>query len=106
MHHPADLRRLVAGVAAVRDILRSGPMAKYVGAELWPGPQVITTADLTQAVLQAKNTYAHAVGTCTMGDGAPTCCEPTDLPLLLHDVAGVDGKRDAGDVAGRVRAQP
>ncbi|WP_169338060.1 GMC family oxidoreductase [Nocardia vinacea] len=72
LHHPDDLRRLVRGIELTRQVMKSGPLAKYVGEELWPGPSAVTTGQLTQAVLEAKNTYAHAVGTAAMGEaGSP-----------------------------------
>ncbi|QYN39036.1 GMC family oxidoreductase N-terminal domain-containing protein [Pseudonocardia sp. DSM 110487] len=88
VHHPGDLRRLTTGVAAVRDIVSSGPMAKYVGAELWPGPDVTSPGQLASAVLEAKNTYAHAVGTCSMGDaGLPWAV--VDQQCAVHGVTGL-----------------
>ena len=70
--HPDDLRRMVAGIRQIRDIMGSGPLEKYVRAETWPGPEATTDADLARAVLQGKNTYCHAVGTCAMGgEGTP-----------------------------------
>lgn len=68
MHHPDDLKRLVAGVAHVREIVDSPSLEKYVGAELWPGPDVVDRGDISRAVLEAKNTYVHMVSTCSMGD--------------------------------------
>ena len=80
MHHPDDLKRLVAGVAHVREIVASPSLEKYVGAELWPGPEVVDRGDISQAVLEAKNTYVHMVSTCSMGD-----------PGLPWAVVGQDG---------------
>jgi choline dehydrogenase len=72
MHHPDDLKRLAAGVAHVREIVASPSLEKYVGAELWPGPDVVDRGDISRAVLEAKNTYVHMVSTCSMGDpGTP-----------------------------------
>jgi choline dehydrogenase len=68
MHHPDDLRRLVSGVAHVRELMRAPSLEKYVGAELWPGPDITTRGDISRAVLEAKNTYVHMVSTCSMGD--------------------------------------
>jgi choline dehydrogenase len=80
MHHPDDLKRLAAGVAHVRDIVASPSLEKYVGAELWPGPDVVDRGDISRAVLEAKNTYVHMVSTCSMGD-----------PGLPWAVVGQDG---------------
>lgn len=88
MHHPEDLRRLTVGVSLGRELMASSAMAKYVGAELWPGPQVTTLGELSQAVLEAKNTYAHAVGTCGMGDaGMPWAV--VDQDCAVHGTQGL-----------------
>ncbi|NGO07765.1 dehydrogenase [Streptomyces sp. HC44] len=87
LDHPDDLRRMVAGIRQVREIMGSGPLEKYVRAEQWPGPEATTDADLTRAVLQGKNTYCHAVGTCAMGgEGTPNAV--VDQSGKVH---GLDG---------------
>ncbi|WP_033324779.1 GMC family oxidoreductase [Streptomyces yerevanensis] len=87
LDHPDDVRRMVAGIRQVREIIGSGPLEKYVRAEQWPGPEATTDADLTRAVLQGKNTYCHAVGTCAMG-GAGTPTAVVDEGGKVH---GLDG---------------
>ncbi|MGW1025355.1 GMC family oxidoreductase [Streptomyces sp. NPDC002577] len=86
--HPDDIRRMVAGIRQVREIMGSGPLEKYVRAETWPGPEATTGADLTRALLEGKNTYCHAVGTCAMGgEGTPTGV--VDQSGKVHGVEGL-----------------
>lgn len=83
--HPDDLRRMVAGIRQIREIMGSGPLEKYVRAETWPGPEATTDADLARAVVQGKNTYCHAVGTCAMG-GEGTPAAVVDQAGKVHGV--------------------
>jgi choline dehydrogenase len=87
LDHPEDLARIVRGVVLTRELMATEPLASYVAAEVWPGPDVRTEADITEAVLGAKNTYAHATSTCAMG--------PAGTPAAVVDQMGaVHGLRD------------
>ena len=65
--HPEDLQRMVTGVKIIRSIVGSAAMQRYVGDELWPGPDVTSDAAIAAAILGTPTTYAHVVGTCAMG---------------------------------------
>jgi choline dehydrogenase len=80
LDHPEDLARIVRGVVLTRELLAREPLASYITEELWPGPDVRTEAELVAAVLGAKNTYAHATSTCSMG--------PADAPGAVVDQTG------------------
>jgi choline dehydrogenase len=58
---------MVTAVRAARELTATEPLAGYVGQELWPGPAAASDAQLVQAILGAKNSYAHATSTCAMG---------------------------------------
>ncbi|MFD0064649.1 GMC family oxidoreductase [Streptomyces sp. NPDC056690] len=85
--HPDDRRRMVSGIRHMREIMESAPLAKYIKAETWPGPELTSDADLLRAMDEGKNTCCHAVGTCAMG--------AKDTPTAVVDqygkVHGVDG---------------
>jgi choline dehydrogenase len=80
LDHPEDLARIVRGVVLTRELMATEPLASYVTGELWPGPDVRTEAEITAAVLGAKNTYAHATSTCAMG--------PAGTPNAVVDQLG------------------
>ena len=87
LDHPEDLARIVRGVALTRDLVATEPLASYVAAEVWPGPEVRSEADIVEAVLGAKNTYAHSTSTCAMG--------PAGTPSAVVDQMGaVHGLQD------------
>jgi choline dehydrogenase len=65
--HPEDLQRMVTGVKLIRSIVGSDAMQRYVGDELWPGPDATSDASIAAAILGTPTTYAHVVGTCAMG---------------------------------------
>jgi choline dehydrogenase len=72
LDHPEDLQRMVRGVRLAREVVRHEPLASYIGEEVWPGNGASSDAEVVEAILGAKNTYAHATGTCSMGPaGAP-----------------------------------
>ena len=65
--HPEDLPRTVAGFKLLREIFAQPALAGYVGEELWPGPSAVSDKALADAILAAPTTYAHVLGTCSMG---------------------------------------
>src|SRR5205823_3680253 len=87
LDHPEDLQRMVSAVQLARELVRHEPLASYVDEELWPGPGAEADGDVVQAVLAAKNTYAHATSTCAMG--------AADAPWAVVDQHGkVHGLED------------
>jgi choline dehydrogenase len=59
--HPEDLQRMVTGVKIIRAIVGSAAMQRYVGDELWPGPDATSDAAIAAAILGTPTTYAHVV---------------------------------------------
>jgi choline dehydrogenase len=66
--HPEDVQRMVTGTRILREVFAATPLAPYVGEELWPGPLAVSDQQIAEALLAAPTTYAHVVGTCSMGD--------------------------------------
>jgi choline dehydrogenase len=64
---PIDRDTLAAGVEMLRDIYRQPAFAELVEAEVLPGPERRTRADLVEFARQAGGTVFHPVGTCRMG---------------------------------------
>jgi choline dehydrogenase len=64
---PYDLEALVEAVEICREIGSSVAFAPWRKAEVAPGPDARTRADIREFVRRAVGTYHHQVGTCKMG---------------------------------------
>ena len=62
---------------------RAGPLADVLTAEVLPGPDVRTDAEVDAWVRSAVNTALHPVGSCAMGTGAEAVC---DEQLRVHGI--------------------
>ena len=62
-----DIRVLTEGIRRARQIVARPEFASLAGAELTPGKQITSDADLVAYVRQNAQTYFHPVGTCKMG---------------------------------------
>jgi choline dehydrogenase len=82
---PDDARVLLDGVELLRETFRSGRVASDV-AELHPGPQLRTRADLAADLPQRATTVYHPVGTCRMGSDERAVVDPQ---LRVRGVAGL-----------------
>jgi choline dehydrogenase len=69
-NHPDDMASLVAGINALRNIKNTPPMSTRVGAEMNPGSQVNTTADVEDWIRKNIKRTDHWVGSCKMGNDA------------------------------------
>jgi choline dehydrogenase-like flavoprotein len=80
---------LVAGVRLARRIAATEPMADWVVREVFPGSDLQSDAELSEALRATHQTVYHVSGTCRMG--------ADDDPLAVCDsrlrVRGVDGLR-------------
>jgi choline dehydrogenase-like flavoprotein len=67
-----DERVLVAGMRMARRIAATEPMAGWVSRELFPGPEVVSDADLSEIARATHHTVYHVSCTCRIGgDGDP-----------------------------------
>ncbi len=83
----SDLDSLVASLAQVREIGVADPLGTDWGArELYPGPDVRTTAELREYVRRTAITYHHQAGTCKMGTDAEAVVDPR---LRVYGIAGL-----------------
>ena len=83
---PQDLAVLVEAVRLSRQILQSRAFDAYRGAEIFPGPQVDSTAQLIQFIRRKAQTVYHPVGTCRMGTGPDAV---VDASLRVHAIQGL-----------------
>jgi choline dehydrogenase len=81
-----DLDRLEAGVQIVRHAAAGDAFATFRKAEVWPGPDVDTSAGLRRYIRRSIESYYHPAGTCRMGSGADAV---VDLRLRVHGIAGL-----------------
>jgi choline dehydrogenase len=85
----ADLESLVAAVELCRRIGAADALAGWGAVERYPGPSVVSHAEVRQYVRDTAITYHHQVGTCKLGVDAAAVVGPT---LRVH---GIDGLRVA-----------
>jgi choline dehydrogenase len=62
-----DLDPLVRAVGIAREIAATSPLSNRLGAELAPGPDVRSDADVREWIRGNLTTLYHPVGTCAMG---------------------------------------
>ena len=82
-----DLVTMREAVKIARDLIARKPFADFLGAEVMPGPQVRTDAEIEEAIRNFCGTTQHPVGTCAMGTGRDAV---VDAQLRVR---GVDGLR-------------
>jgi choline dehydrogenase len=82
----SDLERMVRGIRAARRIYAQAPLQRFVGAELLPGEQVQSDAQLEKFVLEVGAITQHPVGTCKMGIGSDAV---VDANLKVRGIEGL-----------------
>jgi choline dehydrogenase len=71
-----DRRCVTAGMAFARQLASTRPLSDYVEAEVLPGPEVVTDADLLAFARRSGATIFHPVGTCRMGSDEEAVVDP------------------------------
>lgn len=82
-----DMEAMIACVRAARRVLAAAPFDAFRGAEIFPGPEVQSDAEIEAFVRRKAETIYHPVGTCKMGSDRMAV---VDHQLKVH---GVDGLR-------------
>lgn len=83
----ADLRVLIEGLKLSRQIAHSESFEPYCGREMYPGAELQTDEQITDAVRAGAETLYHPVGTCKMGTDEMAVVDPQ------LRVRGVEGLR-------------
>lgn len=83
---PQDLHTLRDGIKAVREIYNQEPLKSALGAEVTPGDQVTSDADIEEWLRHNCWTAAHPAGTCRMGTDAQAV---VDGQLRVRGVEGL-----------------
>ena len=85
--HEADVADMLEGVKFLRQLAAQPALRAVVAAELAPGPDRITDADLAADFRRRSGSVYHPVGTCRMGlDRAGAS---VDARLRLYGLAGL-----------------
>jgi choline dehydrogenase-like flavoprotein len=84
----ADEATLIAGIRLARRIAAAAPMSRWIGPEVFPGPDLESDEELSVALRATHQTVYHVSGTCRMGadDDAMAVCDPE---LRVRGVAGL-----------------
>lgn len=82
-----DRRELIEGIHLARDLIRQPAFDAYRGAEILPGDDVQTDADILAFLRSATETDYHPCATCRMGTDEMAV---VDEELRVH---GIDGLR-------------
>ena len=85
---PYDMKTLIAGFREARRIFAQPALAAMTGAEIEPGAQYQSDAEIDAALRKIVNTAYHPTGTCKMGpDSDPMAV--VDARLRVRGVAGL-----------------
>jgi choline dehydrogenase len=86
LREPGDLAVLLEAARRSREILGSAPFDAYRGAEVFPGAEASSDADLTRFIREKAETIYHPVGTCRMGTDAHAV---VDAALRVHGISAL-----------------
>lgn len=86
LSEPEDLQGLIEGVRLSREILAAAPFAQHRGAEVFPGAECRTDAELARAIREKAETIYHPVGTCRMGSDDDSV---VDAELKVRGINGL-----------------
>ena len=77
---------MIEGIKILRKIYKQPKFQDLWDAEIIPGEQVRTDAEIIDAIRKGGGTVYHPVGTCKMGIDAAAVVGPD---LLVHGVTGL-----------------
>jgi choline dehydrogenase len=86
LRDPKDLDRLEAGLLMIREAAAGPAFDQVRQAEMWPGPDVRTSADIRGYIGRTVSSYYHPVGTCRMGSDDAAV---VDSELRVRGLAGL-----------------
>lgn len=84
---PQDVQDVLEGSRLLRRIAAARPLADIVSSELFPGPQVVSDAQILDDFQQRCGSVYHACGTAAMGPDAQRAV--VDHRLKVHGLQGL-----------------
>jgi choline dehydrogenase-like flavoprotein len=84
----STMAALREGVRIIRRIVGQAPLARHLGREADPGPEVESDGAIDAFIRQTVGTLFHPVGTCSMGHGPEAVVDPATLRVY-----GTEGLR-------------
>ncbi|MGZ3411976.1 MAG: GMC family oxidoreductase [Xanthobacteraceae bacterium] len=81
-----DIADIVAGIGIARRIFAASALASSMVAEISPGKDVTSDADLERYIRTTGTTVHHLAGTCRMGEDAAAV---VDSRLRVHGIEGL-----------------
>ncbi|WP_233489724.1 GMC family oxidoreductase [Jannaschia rubra] len=104
LSHPDDIGTLLDGLKIARGIMAAPALARHVRAEILPGPEVRTDAQLIADIRARAETIYHPVGTCRMGTDAASVVDPEARLRGIDGLRVVDASIMPNIVAGNTNA--
>jgi choline dehydrogenase-like flavoprotein len=86
LREPGDEARLAEGLGLVRKAAPGLRSAGVVATEVWPGPDVRTSAEVRRYLRRTAGSYYHPAGSCRIGVDGDAVVDPQ---LRVHGVAGL-----------------
>eukprot|EP00182_Erythrolobus_australicus_P005396 CAMPEP_0185829888 /NCGR_PEP_ID=MMETSP1353-20130828/510_1 /TAXON_ID=1077150 /ORGANISM="Erythrolobus australicus, Strain CCMP3124" /LENGTH=680 /DNA_ID=CAMNT_0028527729 /DNA_START=64 /DNA_END=2106 /DNA_ORIENTATION=+ len=83
-----DMKAMVEGLKLCRKIASRAPLTAHAGAELYPGPEIQSDADIETYIRESCHTANAIVGTCRMGADDDEMA-PLDAQLKVKGVRGL-----------------
>ncbi|MGH3639100.1 MAG: GMC family oxidoreductase [Mycobacterium sp.] len=83
-----DEATLVAGIRLARRVAAQTPMSEWIVREVFPGPELESDEELSEALRATHQTVYHVSGTCRMGgdDDPMAVCDPS---LRVRGITGL-----------------
>ncbi len=82
-----DVQEMLEGVKVIRQLAQAPSIARLIEAEIVPGPEVQTDAEMLEDCRERAGTVFHPVGTCRMGPDAQS--DVVDARLRVHGIEGL-----------------
>ena len=82
-----DVRQMLEGARLLRKFASTPALSAIVEAEVSPGPQVQSDAQLIDSIRERVTTVFHPCGTCAMGPDPANAV--TDASCRVHGIAGL-----------------
>jgi choline dehydrogenase len=86
LSHREEIVSLIAGVRAARDVAGQAALSECRGAEIHPGPEVMTDTEIEAYIRHVAEMLYHPVGTCAMGPAGTAVVDPE---LRVNGIEGL-----------------